>query len=39
MTVQTTLDVLVRASLEEDISQRDITTEACVPEDIRFEAR
>jgi nicotinate-nucleotide pyrophosphorylase (carboxylating) len=39
MTVQTNLETLVRASLEEDISQRDITTEACVPEDVRCEAR
>lgn len=33
------LEALVRAALEEDIGERDITTEACVPVGARCEAR
>ena len=39
MSIQTNLEALVRACLEEDIGQRDITTEATVPADARCEAR
>ena len=39
MSIQAHLESLVSAALDEDIGQRDITTEATVPEDARCKAR
>jgi nicotinate-nucleotide pyrophosphorylase (carboxylating) len=39
MHLHTPLEDLVEAALTEDIGQRDITTEACVPPDARCRAR
>jgi nicotinate-nucleotide pyrophosphorylase (carboxylating) len=39
MSIQTNLEALVKMCLEEDIGQRDITTEATVPPNARCHAR
>jgi nicotinate-nucleotide pyrophosphorylase (carboxylating) len=39
MSIQTNLEALVKMCLEEDIGQRDITTEATVPPNARCSAR